>query len=316
MLQENQAVNEPRLPYLEEPQRAFALYGGRTVFTEESVESSDGTPLTVLEAGDPQRPTVLLVNALGVSCLFLTEIAKRLADDYHVLTWESRGLPNELPMKGEGDLSVGRHCADGAHVLARKGRKADAMVAYCSGANVAVYAIAKQIIGAKRLCIISPSMEVGAVSEKTHYQRTMPPMWEKIVQSGPRYAALVRVLLRQHREFEAGSIDHELSYLNNLPFRTNQSTYRYAQLQAACLHLDWVRLLGQVKSPTLVLHAEHDDLIHVETSKAVAHAVAGAAFREIPGGGHFAIYTCGGLHDEVAAFLNGLEKPEPYPTKE
>jgi pimeloyl-ACP methyl ester carboxylesterase len=307
MLQESQVSTEPRLPYLGARERVFAVYRSLEVFSQESIASSDGTPFTVLTAGDPQRPTVLLVNALGVSCLFLTQIARRLAREYHVITWESRGLPNDLPNAG-GDLSLERHCRDAAHILARKGLRADAIVAYCSGANVAVYGMAKQIIGAMRLCVISPSIEVATALDRTAYQRTMLPMWEKIAQSGPRYAALVRVLLQQRTDADDGSIDYELSYLNNLPFRTNESTYRYARLQAACLQPDWVELLGRVSSPALVLHAQQDDLIHVETSKAVARGIAGAAFREIPGGGHFAIYTCGALHEEVAAFLNGLEK--------
>lgn len=309
-----QTTIEPRLAYLEAEHRAFAVCRGAEVFREDTIEASDGMPLTVLQAGDPRRPAVLLINALGVSCLFLAEIARRLAPDYHVLTWESRGLPNEVPLADRADLSVERHCLDAAEVLTAKGAEAGAVVAYCSGANVAVYALAKGVIRAERLCIISPSMQVDAAGPQTDYQRTMLPLWEKIDRSGPAHAALVRALLKEGARSGHGSIDDELRVLNDLPFRTNESTYRYARLQAECLRHDWPGLLRQVQASTLVFHCDQDDMIHSETSRAVARHVAGAAFRTIPAG-HFAVYTSRELHDEVAAFLGdpvtGARPTEP-----
>src|SRR5689334_14612034 len=139
-------LDEPLLLYLDEAQRAFATYQGLRSFAVGSVVADDGTPLRVLEAGNPNRPTVLLVNALGVSSLFLTEIAKRLTRNFHVLTWESRGLPDYSSLKDGGDLSVERHCLDAVQLLEQKSRRADAVVSFCSGANIAVYAVAKHLM--------------------------------------------------------------------------------------------------------------------------------------------------------------------------
>ena len=228
----------PQLPYLEAPERAFALFGERAVFRAETIAADDGVPLTVLEAGDPAKPTILLINALGVSCLFLTRLAALLSRDNHVLTWESRGLPDYDAPSGEGDFSVQRHAADAARVLAHKGRLPAGVVAYCSGSNVAVHALVEGIIDTDRLCIVSPSMELSTVTARTDYQRTMLPIWEKMSQSGPRYAALVRALIQQNRKPHDGTLESELSVVNNLPFRTDVSTHRYAQMQAACLKFD------------------------------------------------------------------------------
>lgn len=293
---------EPRLSYLDAEQRAFRICQSARVFSEESFDADDGLTLTVLQAGVPGRPVVLLVNALGVSCLFVAELARRLAASHHVITWESRGLPNEVALKSGADLSMERHARDAIAILAEKGVQPRAIVAYCAGSNVAVYALARRMMGAERLCIISPSMHVGADLAQTDYQRTMLPLWEKIAASGPRYAALVRVLLQQGAKPEPGSIDYELFCLNNLPFRSNESTYRYARLQAECLRHDWPALLGALRLPTLVLHGNHDDMIHVDTSAAVARHIPGSVFRTISDG-HFAVYASSALHDEVAAFL-------------
>jgi pimeloyl-ACP methyl ester carboxylesterase len=298
-------TNEPpRLDYLDASHCTFSLYDDRTVFTAEQIVCRDASPLTVLETGSSEQPTVLLVNALGMSCLFLAPIARRLGERYHVLTWESRGLPDERTTPEETDLTIPRHAEDAADVLAHKGRCAFAVVAFCSGSNVAIYALTRNLVNADHLCIISPSIELTGVGEKTDYQRTMLPIWRKIAESGQHYAALVRVLLQQGRRPSDGTIQAELAALNDLPFRTDKSIYRYARMQAACLELDWRSLLGELKTPTLVLHAEHDDLIHIETSNAVAAAVPGAQFC-VTEGGHFAIHSSAALHDKVREFLQG-----------
>ena len=95
---------EPRLPYLGEQERAFEIYQSRAAFRAASLLASDGVPLTILVAGDPRRPTVLLVNALGVSCLFVANLAMRLAEEYHVVSWESRGLPDQRSLPADARL--------------------------------------------------------------------------------------------------------------------------------------------------------------------------------------------------------------------
>lgn len=301
---------EPRLSYLGEQERAFEIYRSRAAFRAASLLASDGVPLTILVAGDPRRPTVLLVNALGVSCLFVANLAMRLAEEYHVVSWESRGLPDERLLPADADVSIARHAADAVEVLGRQTSDLHAVVSYCSGANVAAYALAKQLIAARALCIISPSIELATASARTEYQRTVLPMWRAVAQSGLRHAALIRILLQEGQKAPAGTTDYELAALNALPFRTDESTYLYARLQAACLETDWDQLLRQLKLPTLVLHGARDDLIHIATPEAVARAVTGATFRTVDAG-HFAVHTSRALHAEIASFLRGINSSAP-----
>jgi len=301
----SQASNGLRLPYLEAGERDFAVFRELEIFREDSVAAGDGTTLAVFEAGDAAKPTVLLINALGVSCLFLARLAAALTRDHHVLTWESRGLPDHAATADGVDLSVERHSRDAADILERKGRRADAVVAYCAGTNTAVHGIVNGVLDTGRLCIISPSMDIKTAAAKTDYQRTMLPIWEKVAQSGPRHAALIRALIRQNQKPRDGSLLSELNWLNNLPFRTDATTHRYAQLQAACLKFDWPVFLEQIKQPTLVLHGADDDIIHEATSAAVAAGIPGASFQKIPDCGHFAVYTSTPLHERISAFLNG-----------
>lgn len=265
--------------------------------------ADDGVPLAVFEAGTPGRPVVLMINALGVSVLLLAALARALARDFHVLLWESRGLPDLAACEPARDLSVARHARDAAQVLDAAGGRAHAVVAYCSGANTAVYGLAHGLLRASRVVIASPSMVLPGVMAQTDYQRTMLPMWLKVVQEGQRYAALVRLLLRKNPPVAGDEVAQALLAVNALPFESDASTYRYAQLQAACQAEAWSTLLPRVQVPACVLHGEQDDLIHVESARAVARALARGSFLALPDAGHFGVFQSQPLHAAVMAFL-------------
>ncbi|TCW84060.1 alpha/beta hydrolase [Burkholderia sp. SRS-46] len=293
------------LPYLDARMRAFDALRPLDALAAHTVIASDGVPLAAFEAGDPDAPTVLVVNALGVSAAFVAPLAARLAERHHVILWESRGLPD-----GGGDaadLSLARHARDAADVLAAFGgadARVAALVAYCSGANPAVHALDERVLAAERLVILSPSMEVAGVTERTLYQKSVLPLWQRIADGGASYAALVRVLLNQARRVDDGSLDYQLATLNGLPFGDDASICRYASMQAACLREDWAARLARLALPALVLHGARDDVIHAATSRGVADALDGATLETIDDAGHFGVYTSRALQDRVAAFLN------------
>ncbi|RQR53798.1 alpha/beta fold hydrolase [Burkholderia sp. Bp9126] len=293
------------LPYLDARQRAFDALRPLDALAAHTVTASDGVPLAAFEAGDPDAPTVLVVNALGVSAAFVAPLAARLAERHHVILWESRGLPD-----GGGDaadLSLARHAQDAADVLAALGgadASVAAIVAYCSGANIAAYALDERLLRAGRLAIMSPSMEVAGVTERTLYQKSVLPLWQRIADGGAAYAGLVRVLLNQARRVDDGSLDYQLATLNGLPFGDDASICRYASMQAACLREDWAARLARLALPALVLHGARDDVIHAATSRGVADALGGATLETIDDAGHFGVYTSRALQDRVVAFLN------------
>ena len=53
--------------------------------------NSDGVKLAVYEQGDPSRPTVLLVHGYPDTHLMWNDVAARLVEDYHVVSYDTRG---------------------------------------------------------------------------------------------------------------------------------------------------------------------------------------------------------------------------------
>ena len=291
--------------YLPPSRQNAQLARNGAIFDRSTVTARDGRRLTVFEAGDRAHPTILLVNALGMSVLFLTALARHLAPTHHVVTWETRGLPDSSNVGLNDDLTIARHAEDAADVLAGTGCEAEAVVSYCSGVNVAIYGLTHDLLSAPKLCVISPSIELPTAHGQTDYQRTMLPIWRSIAASGLRQAALIHQLLGESQAAQPGGLDAELRELNNLPFVTAESTYLYARMQAACLEQASLDRLSSLKTTALVIHCNDDDVIHADTSRAFADAVHGSRYEQLNDAGHFGIYTSNALHRLVADFILG-----------
>jgi pimeloyl-ACP methyl ester carboxylesterase len=309
MRRSDDAGRSPRFPYLDDEERAFGLCAEALFYSERSIVADDGVPLSVYEAGDPARPTVVLINPLGISCLFTVRLAHRLAERFHVLTWETRGLPNYFPSddRGGGPWDAGRHCRDLAVILGESRCRADVIVSYCSGACIALFGLAHGIVAAGSLCLVSPSLEMPGTGGKTDYQRTVLPLLSRIDREGRRMAALVRVLLQQAGRKHLSGADYELSVINNLPFRRDEWTYRYAQLQAAGLRIDAAALLQRISIPAAIIHDREDELVHADTVEAVAALLRHARLSWVSGGGHFAIYKSREMQDRILEFVSGVD---------
>lgn len=295
----------PTLAYLDPALRRFELVRAASIFTEERIEGGDGWPLTIYEAGDPTRPTVLLASPLGISCLMLVRLVRRLARSFHVLTWESRGLPDYRPSDSDADWEPQAHCRDLLAVVGHKRRSIRHVVSYCSGANVAAYALIERLISCSSFCMISPPLDTGASGARTIYQAMFLPLLPRIAADGVRFAALVRAMLQQPLPEPASGLAYELAAINNQPFVSAEHTYRYAQLHAPWLALKWAPLLSWLPVPTLVVHGARDDFIHAETVGATAAAIPQCRLEMIADAGHFGVCDSEEVLHQVESFFVG-----------
>jgi len=62
-------------------------------FTRTQVRASDGIELCVSTFGNDDKPPLVLANAYGMPADFMLPLAQRLADEYRVITWDSRWVP-------------------------------------------------------------------------------------------------------------------------------------------------------------------------------------------------------------------------------
>lgn len=293
----------PGFGYLSPAQREFELVRLAAVFRERTVTSDDGVPLHAYEAGAPQSPTVLLTLPFGISCALLAPLVRALEQRFHVVTWETRGLPRFLPQ--EPDLSPAAHHRDLLAILRACGDVTPKhLVSFCSGANVALHAVANGLIQPESLCLISPPVDIdpGQTGTQTDYQKTMLPLLDRTARDGLKFAALVRAMLGTN-----STAQDEIGVLNNLPFASAESTLRYARLHAPWRSLPWPSLLAHVRTRLLILHGERDDYIHSHTVRALSGALHRSDLRLVADAGHFGVCEDPSFHRLALTFLLGSD---------
>ena len=97
--------------------------------------------------------------------------------------------------------------------------------------------------------------------------------------------------------------------------RLGASPGAWRELQEIMARLDVRAVLGQVQAPTLVLHRSGDRVVDVRQGRAVAGAIPGATFVELPGQDHIPFLgDADALTDQVQEFLTGA-RPAPDPDR-
>jgi pimeloyl-ACP methyl ester carboxylesterase len=294
-----------RFPYLSERERCFDVVRRASILVDHTVRSKDGRRLAVFTAGDPDAPTVLMINPLGASCLFLVKLIAALTRCRRIVTWETPGLPDSFPEDPAGGLAWDpqSHAQDLAAVLAATAPgRIDSVIAYCSGSYLALHAIALGLVAPSRIALVSPPLEVRSAGPRTLYQQTIPPLLVRVARDGPKAAALVRAIMQRGVRRAPEDNDYELHVLNNLPFSSDESVYRYACLHAAWQTVAWPDALAKLVTPTAIFHGSDDELVHGDTVASLAMAISSAQLWVYERQGHFAVYTCDALIRDVANF--------------
>lgn len=293
------------LPYLTSEQRRFSVCEHVSRFSVRVLFTDDAVPLWLYEAGDESRPCVILINPLGISCVFLLPLGALLADQFHVITWESRGLPNYIPREHgpQVNYSLARQSRDLAWILRERTSCCAGLVAYCSGASLAAYGLGRRIFEAQKVCFVSPSLNLGSDTRKTDYQRYVLPLWPQVLRDPATMLPVVRALLGKANHQFACQLDRELAVMNALPFGSDATIYRYAELLTPALELNYVQDLQDINVPALIVISGGDDIVGEESTQRMAVELRKSTMRKIARDGHFAIYKSPEMQQEIKTFL-------------
>ncbi|GAA5103281.1 alpha/beta fold hydrolase [Nocardia iowensis] len=283
-------------------------------WTTETLRASDGAPLTVYSAGDPDRPTVLLCNAVGMPVEFLRPLSKQLLATHSVLTWESRLLPSPV---GPFGATLERQVADAMDVLAHF-RVSRAIVAgWCLGANLALWLTVRWPGSIPALVL----MNGGYYLDSADYT----PFEANMVRMMPRIAGDLRYAAAFHRtifstgaawvdanETQAGvgtsatpqaqAAAEQIKQLASLPYESAEALHQFARLTTAHMESppDMARL---PRTPTLVMTSANDSTTGTPSSHRIAAALPDATLISSQSGDHFSLYWEHAYRSQVQRFV-------------
>jgi pimeloyl-ACP methyl ester carboxylesterase len=237
--------------------------------------------------GDPQAPTILLVNGLGSQMTWTTgEFCETLVSRvFQVIRYDNRdtGL-STWPTQPYGIADMAR---DGVAVLDAAGA-ARAHVVGISMGGIIVQRMAIDHPGriASMTSIMStPSpAELVSTPEAHTALHSVPPDPEQDLE------AYLAQMIRRSRIFESPAWPASDGELREKLLAAYRRAYNPdgAQRHMAAIGVDGDRTEGlrTLKIPALVIHGAEDPLVNPSAGRATANAIPGATLKIIPGMGH------------------------------
>ena len=239
----------------------------------------DDESFQVLDAG--RGPPVLLVHGFPLSHAMWAAQVKALGPRHRVIAPDLRGFGGSVVT--DGTVTMERMADDLAALLDALGvREPVAYVGFSMGGYVGWPFLARHR-GRVRALVACDTKASADTPEAAAGRRAMA---ERVLAEGPGVAAdaMLPKLLAPGRAERDPSL---AGTLRGMMLRTDPRGIAAAQ-RGMALRPDLRPTLGAIDVPTLVLVGEQDGLSTPAEMRALADAVPGATYREVPGAGHTA----------------------------
>jgi len=264
-----------------------------------SVPTPDGLSLRVRTWGDSERDVVLIVNAFGMPFELVEPLAENLAQEFRVLSWESRGLPGPVP-EGRDGLVTSAHVSDLECVLDHFAvASARWVVGWCTGARIGLHFADKFRERVRYLALVSGAFGFSDL-RPAPFQKQMAQVLAGVLEQ-PALAELLceSQALWGSREVSMGEGGPALA---SYPFASGDNLMRYARL---CLQNDASDMALNVPHETLIVAGDDDPICSAESSKRLASMLPRARYVSLAKAGHYLPYT---HHSQLAAEINVLNQ--------
>ncbi|ELZ42170.1 hydrolase or acyltransferase of alpha/beta superfamily protein [Halorubrum californiense DSM 19288] len=258
----------------------------------------DGVAIDYAVDGDPDGPTVLLLEGLGYGRWMWRWLAEALADGYEVLRPDNRGTgDSDVP---EGPYTVPEMAADAAAVL--DDRDADAVHvcgASMGGMIAQELALADDRVASLTLLCTSPGGDDAAPT---------PPEVQEHIFSAPEDAdPRERIRYLMEPAVSDGFYEREPELVDRIvDWRlAGDATPTGREAQAAAVAaFDASDRLDAVDVPTLILHGTADRVLPAENAELLADRLPHADVELFDGGPHlFFIEERERVNDRIRTFL-------------
>ena len=267
-----------------------------------AVTSSNGE-LTYFVAGRTGPPLVL-INALGQGLDCWSRLVHLLAQHHRVFIWESRGLAAEA-----GDdahrVRLADHVADIGAVLADQRIEDCCLIGWCTGPQVAVEFYRQSPAAVRGMVFLSCQFNIPNHPElSTAYRDNLDLLCRAVVRQPKHADAIMRTLgsvgrpdVEALRALDGDAMaDAAVRLVSDdmrqhvvRPFRTAETTVRYAEQVVDLLSHDTLAHAPTVSAPVLVLGCEHDQVAPAARARAVASRFPRSRYVELTAT-HYALY--------------------------
>lgn len=281
-------------------------------FTRTQVTAADGIELCVSTFGDESKPALVLANAYGMPSDFMFPLAKRLSDQYRVITWDSRWVPaitHEFDIEKCHSLT---HARDLISILDHFEIASAPVVGWSSGAQVSLRAMAEfpQRLQCSVLLNGGVSIPLSSEIQITEFEKNIRSLFPKIASSYRFAQKYCDLIYGAHATTGDGedrkmistiltSTDPFLLYMTSVPFRTPESLFRYASMMNGLFNERDDAWTSSVPHPVLVHVGGKDLVTHPDVGRFLVKGLKHGELSLDEDGDHFSHF----YDDDVAVMI-------------
>ena len=262
---------------------------------------TDGSDLTYYVVG-VQGEYIVLINALGQPLDYWYRLIDVLMQRYRIIIWETRGLTSGSELLRLSDQ------ADDLEAIVREEKIGSChLVGWCNGPQIAIEFYLRQPDPILDMVFLSCGFGVTGHPElETPYNRNIETLCRAMIANPALTSSIQRSLsIPLASEASQGDGDGDgkawavqvLSlpnvHLRNCvlaPFRTETSTFNYAQQIVDLASYHTLDHAARVRVPVLIIGCEYDQVAAAAKSKLVAGLLPTSRHVELPGATHYSFY--------------------------
>ncbi len=245
----------------------------------------------IIEAGRDNKDLIVLVHGLGDRAADTwAETIPLLAEHYHVLTFDLPGFGQST--KSNQLYSPDNYVAFIQYVVRQSGHENFLLVGHSMGGNIALRYTATYPDKVKRLMLVDTAgvlHRITFANNLTHVGLKFLPKMKSPQGDGLRSIAdaLLGELARRHNIIEPG----EKMILNEPGLREKLLGGNPSTIAAYAMSMtDFSGILSSIKTPTLILWGENDEVTPLRTARVLATNLQNSGLVIIGGAGHMPMF--------------------------
>ncbi len=277
------------------------------------VRSFDGIELTYFKTPG-EKPALVLINAFGMDMEFWGPAFKHFRDQFKIMTWNLRGLPDSEQFLRGQDLSISAHAKDLSCIMQAEGVNSAILMGWCAGPKIALefYRQFPERVRALILVAGKYDTEGNPDPEVTDYSKLFTELNASIA-TNPVIAELVVASIMNASDKDKGGVaantilsacspSIEYAPYVTAPFRNAQNLITYSKMSRSYGEHDVYDMLHLIDVPTLIVAAEDDVIAHPVSSRRVAAHIKTSELAVLPRASHFC------LVENVGVFLHTVSR--------
>lgn len=291
----------------------------QSLFARQTVTASDGIRLSAFTAGDQAAEPVVLINAYGMPIEFWVPMGAALREQYRLVSWESRYVPSLTETFDASRCGLDMQVEDLKSVLDHFGLPSVHLVAWCSGAQVALEFSRKYPERVKNRVLLNGTY-CGDMP-RTRFQRDFITLVNHVSTDRRRARIYYEMMYgKGSQSFNSGQqrdkflslfagVDPFLLHMTSAPFQDPEALFRYASLFRPFFQSPEQTPEQDGGQKTLVVTTPTDIISHPDASARIASQLKAGQLLRLSEGDHYALYHDSQLPELVAQFLQSGEVP-------